>query len=430
MNLNFYIIAFSVITLAFVIILFLVLFGKYNKNVLKRSYMDTRLFMYIVMLSAIYYVGTIFYANNIVEVNNITYIIFASIFVAYAISVMIMLLVTLKPLKKIVDNTKLLAKGRKNLNIDFEGAIEFDSIAKNLEGIQKVFRDNDRKLNKKDLEYQKYIAKDYFKFFGKSKPEELKLGDNVQVKLCTLFCDMRNSFFSSETLSLQDNFSLIQDFTNLVASNVKNNNGFIDKFLGDGILAVFESEDDCLNSAIGIAKQLDYKNLVSVGKEPIKYGISLNSGMCVVGVVGSEKQKQFSVVSDVVNMCNRIEGLNKIFGTRILLTKNFMENLQNSHSFRYIGTIEFDDLTSKIPLFESLDAYSDGQKNSLQKFVQEFESGVRFFEKGSFEKAKEFFSLCIKKDNSNSLAKYYLTKTISEMSKLLPEKPNVYSQKI
>ena len=97
-----------------------------------------------------------------------------------------------------------------------------------------------------------------------------------------------------------------------------------------------------------------------------------------------------------------------------------MENLQKAYSFRYVGTIEFDDLTSKVPLFESLDAYSDAQKSSYQKYVQEFESGVRFFEKGSYDKAKEFFSLCVKKDQANNLARYYLTKTISEMSKLLP----------
>ena len=421
MNLDFYIVAFSTIGVAFALIIILLAFSSYNKNVLKKSYMDTRIFMYTVLLSALFFIGTIIYSSFVETATNLTYIIYALIFIAYALCIMIMLIVTLKPLRLVEKNTSLLAKGRKNLNIDFEGAIEFDNIAKNLEGVQKVFRENDRKLNKKDIEYQKYIAKEYLKFFGKTKPEELKVGDNVQVKLSTLFCDMRNSYFSSETLSLQDNFELIKEFTNLVSSNIKKNNGFIDKFLGDGILAIFDDEDDCLNAAVDIAKQLDYKNLVSIGKEPIKFGLSLNCGMCVVGVVGSEKQKQFTVVSDVVNMCNRIETLNKIFGTRVLLTKNFMTNIKNPHNFRYVGTIEFDDLTSKIPIFESLDAYADSQKNILTKYVQEFESGVRFYEKGDLEKAKQFFSFCVKKDSENALAKYYLNKTIAEMSKLLTQ---------
>lgn len=420
MSFDFYIVAYSIIILTFSLTMILLAFSSYNKKVLKKSYMDTRIFMYVVILSAIFYVGTIFYAYNITIASNLTYVIFALIFLAYCVALMIMLILTLRPLKKIEESTGLLAKGRRNLNIDFEGAIEFDNIAKNLEGVQKVFRENDKKLNKKDVDYQKFISKDYLKFFGKTKIEELDIGDNVQVKLCTLFCDLRNSYFSSETLSLKDNFNLIKDFTELVVEIVKENNGFVDKFLGDGILGIFENEDDCLNAGIEIAKQLDYKNLVSVGKEPIKYGISLNSGMCVVGIVGNKKQKQFTIVSDVVNLCNRIENLNKIFNTRVLMTKNFMSNVKLPHSFRYVGTIEFDDLTSKIPIFESLDAYADARKNLLLKYLDEFESGVRFYEKGTLDKAKQFFALCIKNDAENLLAKYYLTRTIGEMSSLLP----------
>ena len=421
MDFNFYIITFITIFSAFLLVMIMLAFSSYNKKILKKSYMDTRLYIYIVFLSAILYAGTIFYTKQVRVANNITYLIFALIFVAYAISIMLTLFVALRPLKKIESSTNLLAKGKKNLNIDFEGAIEFDNIAKNLNGVQKIYRENDKKLNKKDVEYQKFIAKDYLKFFNKTKPEEIEVGDNVQVKLSTLFCDLRNSYFSSETLSLTDNFELIKDFMNLVSLNIKKHNGFIDKFLGDGVLAVFEKEDDCLNAGIEIAKQLDYKNLVSIGKEPIKYGISLNSGMCVVGVVGSSKQKHFTVVSDVVNLCSRIENLNKIFGTRLLLTKSFMANVLEPHNFRYVGTIEFDDLTSKVPIFESLDAYADVQKNMFLKYNQEFESGVRFYEKNELTKAKDFFAFCVKKDTNNALAKYYFSRTIAEMQKLLPE---------
>ena len=421
MNKNFYIVAYSIILIIFAIILILIGFSGFNKKVLKKSYMDTRLYIYIVTISAILYVGTIFYVANLNNFNFLTYLFFALIFVAYSIVIMLMLFVSLRPLKKIEDSTNLLAKGRKNLNIDFEGAIEFDNIAKNLIGVQKVFRESDKKLNKKDNEYQKYISKEYLKFFGNEKIENLTVGDSVQVKLCTLFCDMRNSYFSSETLSLQDNFDVIKDFTALVSTSIQKNRGFIDKFIGDGVLAIFESEDNALNCAIEIAKQLDYKNLVSVGKEHIKFGISLNSGMCVVGIVGSSKQKQFSVVSDVVNLCSRIEGLNKLFGTRILMTKNFISNLKNSYSLRYIGTIQFDDLTSKIPIFENLDGYIDEKKKYLLKLLQEFESGVRFYEKGDYEKAKQFFVLCLKNFKGDNTAKFYLSKTVDEMTHLLPK---------
>lgn len=424
MSFDFYIVFYSIVIISFIIIMILLGFSRYKHRVLNKSYIDTKLYIYIVMLSAIFYIGSIYYTYTLAGISNLTYLIYALIFLAFCISVMLMLFVSLRPVKKIDDVAKQIALGKKNLNVDFEGALEFESISKSLENIQKVYRDNDRKLNKKDTTYQKFIPKEYLKYFGKTKFEELEVGDNVQAKLCTLFCDLRNSYFSSETLSLAENFDIINEFVALVSKTVAENNGFVDKFVGDGVVAIFDSEDDALKSANVIAKQLDYKNLVSVGKEPIRYGISLNSGICVVGVVGSKHQKQFSVVSDVVNLCSRIEGLNKIFGTRVLMTKNFMSNLKNSYTTRYIGTIEFDDLTSKVPVFECLDAYSDSKKNVLAKYLTEFESGVRFYEKGDYEKAKQLFGLCIKKDTDNNLAKYYFQNTIGQMSKLLSHNQN------
>ena len=420
MDRNFFIVFYSVVVIAFVAIMFFLAFSSYNRRVLKKSYIDTKLYIYIVLLSAIFYVGTIIWSFNITSFTSLIYLIYALIFLAYCISIMLTLFVLLRPIKIIQDTTRELARGRKNLAMDFEGALEFESIAQNLEDIQKIYKQNDKKLGKKDDLYQRYIAKEYLKYFGGKKIDEIEVGENVQVRLCTLFCDMRNSFFSSETLSLDDNFNLIKDFVSLVSTNVKKHNGFVDRFVGDGVVAIFDSEDDALSSASEIARQLDYKNLVAVGKEPIKFGIALNSGMCVVGVVGNKKQKQFTVVGDVVNLCSRIENLNKLFGTRALMTKSFMSNVKTNLFSRYIGTIEFDDITSKIPLFENLDAYSDAKKTSLFKMAQEFESGVRFYEKGEYEKAKQFFALCLKTNPSDSLCRFYLAKSMDESTKLLP----------
>ena len=144
--------------------------------------------------------------------------------------------------------------------------------------------------------------------------------------------------------------------------------------------------------------------------------------MCVVGVVGEEKQKQFVVVSDVVNLCNRVENLNKIFHTRVLMTKQFMSNLKDAYNFKYVGTIEFDDATSKVPIFESLDAYEDSKRLLLQKTVGDFESGVRLYEQGELEKAKQYFVGCIKINQNDALSKLYLSKTQQEMASKLTYK--------
>lgn len=419
MNLTTYLVIFSAIVVAFVVVMFCLAFGRFNNRVLKKSFLEGRVFAYVMFLTAVLYLFCIFYISGVEQITSVNIVVLSACFVAYAIAVMISLLLTFKTFSKIRDAANQLAKGKRNLQFDFEGAVEFESIASSLKGIQQNYKKSDKKLDRQENNYQKFVPKEYLKFFGKTKLSEVSVGDSVQVKLSVMFCDMRNSYYSSETLSLGDNFLLIKDFVAEVTKCIKKHNGFVDKYMGDGVLAIFENEDDALCASNEIAKRIDYKNIVSIGKENINYGISLNSGMCVVGVVGEERQKQFVVVSDIVNLCSRLEDLNKLFKTRVLMTKQFMSNLKKSYSAKYVGTIEFDDLTSKIPLFESLDAYEDGKKLIYQKTLEDFESGVRFFEKGEFEKAKNFFTICLKQNADDNLARLYLGKTVQEMSSKL-----------
>ena len=419
MNIDVYIVFYSVVIIVFFAIMFVLAFSKFNDRVLKKSYLDGKIYIYLVMISAIFYLLTIFLNKNLNVSENIAYLIYAGVFVAYAISIMLTLFVLLRPLKVLEEDSKKLAIGKKNLNIDFEGSIEFDSIAESLKQVQKNYRDNDRKLNKKDVVYQSFFASGYLKYFDNKRIEELEVGDTVQSKVCTMFCDMRNSFFSSETLALQDNFMVVNEFLGLVSKIVKKNGGFVDRFVGDGVIAIFDNENSALKSANQIAKQLDYKNLVSIGKEKIKYGLSLTNGMAVIGVVGNKYQKQLTAIGDSINLCSRIEELNKIFGTRVLMTKTFMSAVGGENSVRYVGTIQFDDMTSKIPIFESLDAYSDATKLEYQKSLQEFETAVRLYEKNEFEKARELFSVCVKKNNGDFLSKLYLTKTLEQLTKII-----------
>ena len=420
MNINFYVVGYSLIIVAFSIIMLLVAFGSFNNKVLKKSYVDTRLYIYTSMISAVFFVATTVYVYHIDVFSIFDYIILSLIFILFGLSIMLMLYLALKPLKEIEDSTRNLARGRKDLNIDFEGAIEFDNIAKNLNDVQKNFKQQERELNKKDIEYQKFVSKQFLKFFDAKSVEDIDVGSNVQTKLCTLFCDLRNSHFSSETLSLEENFEIIKNFVAVVMKIVQKHKGFVDKVAGDGVLAVFKNEDDALKSAIEIAKHLDSQNLM-IGKEKIGFGLSLNSGMCIVGVIGNKKHKQFAIASDIVNLCNRLESLNKTFNTRILMTKNFLSNLKNNYKIRYVGTIEFDDLTSKIPIFESLSAYNEEKADCLSNTIDDFESGVRYFEKKDFEKAKKYFEIC-NSSCEDLTSQFYLSKINNEMSKLLSKK--------
>ena len=108
---------------------------------------------------------------------------------------------------------------------------------------------------------------------------------------------------------------------------VNEHHGFVNKFLGDGFLAVFgaplSNGSDCAN-AIAAAQQImrEVERLAAAGSlPPTRIGIALHAGQAIVGNIGSEERKEYTVIGDVVNVAFRIEALNKEFGSTLLISE-------------------------------------------------------------------------------------------------------------
>jgi adenylate cyclase len=142
--------------------------------------------------------------------------------------------------------------------------------------------------------------------------------------VCVMFLDIRNFTSYSEAHSATD----VVDYLNLVfeptVDAVVKRHGIVNKFLGDGFMAVFGAptvEEDASGAAVGAALEIVQRldELVTEGKiPPTKVGIGLHTGYAVVGNIGSAQRKEYTVIGDVVNVASRIEALNKELGSSVL----------------------------------------------------------------------------------------------------------------
>jgi adenylate cyclase len=108
---------------------------------------------------------------------------------------------------------------------------------------------------------------------------------------------------------------------------VNEHNGYLSKFLGDGFLAIFGAPishgRDC-HDAIAATRSIlvEMKNLEASGKlPPTRIGVALHSGEAIIGNVGCDERKEYTVIGDVVNVAFRIEALNKDFGSTALISE-------------------------------------------------------------------------------------------------------------
>lgn len=162
--------------------------------------------------------------------------------------------------------------------------------------------------------------------------KDLKIGgDNVNASV--LFLDIRNFTHRSSTMAPEDAVAFLNQVFNFTVAEVEKAGGMVNKFLGDGFMAVFGAPLSLPNScnsavicAIGIFEKLQLFNVSRLG-ENVSLGIGINYGPMVAGVMGTNTRKEYTVIGDIVNTASRIESLNKEFGTSLLISQSVYDNL-------------------------------------------------------------------------------------------------------
>jgi adenylate cyclase len=166
-------------------------------------------------------------------------------------------------------------------------------------------------------------------------PSLLKLGGERK-ELTFMFSDIRG--FTPISESMKDNpeelTRYVNKFLTAMTTIILKNGGTIDKYMGDCIMAFWNAPIDCKNhrelavkSAIEMKTKLDQMNKTAEFDPPLKIGIGLNTGDCLVGNMGSEQRFDYSVIGDAVNLASRLEGVSKYYDTTIIISENTADGI-------------------------------------------------------------------------------------------------------
>lgn len=320
-----------------------------------------------------------------------------------------------RPIKKVEKAVYRLSDGRVKDKIVVGGTRQFREIEFALNKINENYIQKETVIKQTNSEYEKFIPKQFLKFFGKNNILELELGNQVQKEVTTMFCDIRNSTTLSSSLSLEENFNFINSYLNLISPLIRKFGGFVDKYLGDGILAVFSKPEHAIECSKAIFLAISDKNFKQNKLPDMKVGISINTGEVIFGVVGEEARKSLTIISDSVNFASKMEEINKYFGTYVIFSKRTLNALPSSAeiSYRYIGCMKCKQ--ESIHVFECLDIYSKLKKEKLMLKKSLFESAVRAFEENEIEKAKNLFASLLKAVKEDKVSYIYYNMCLEKL---------------
>lgn len=242
--------------------------------------------------------------------------------------------------------------------------------------------------------YGRFVPPQLLHLLNKGSVLDLELGDFNQRTMTILFCDLRNFTSLSETMSSRENFKFINRFFEVLSPAVVRNRGFVDKYLGDGFMALFPGEpENGLSAAMEMQKALRELNRARVarGRIPLEMGIGVHTGEVILGVVGSQGRMEGTVISDAVNMASRLESQTKAFGCHVLVSRDALFSVRDisRYSYRFLGNEFLKGKQMSVAVYELFE--NDGTDLNTWKLASKdrFEESLVLFSRGQLEDARE-----------------------------------------
>ncbi len=259
----------------------------------------------------------------------------------------------------------------------------------------------------------RFVPREFLSLLEKESIVDVRLGEQVRKEMSVLFADIRDFTSLSEKMSPEDNFKFINAFLGRMEPAITENKGFIDKFIGDGIMALFEGDaDNALQAGISMLQRLREYNKTRQRAErpPVRIGIGINTGALMLGTVGGKSRMDSTVISDAVNLSSRIEKLTKNYGISFLISQHTFTRLTkpDCYNMRLIDRVKIRGKSEVISVFEVFDA--DPLQLRQGKIVTKtlFEQALMLYYLRSFKEAWRLFTDCLKINPGDKVVQTYL----------------------
>ncbi|MCB0155961.1 MAG: response regulator [Anaerolineae bacterium] len=263
----------------------------------------------------------------------------------------------------------------------------------------------------------RFVPREFLKFLKKESIVEVNLGDQTQQEMTVLFSDIRSFTTLSEQMTPQENFNFINDYLSRVSPIIRQHGGFIDKYIGDAIMALFPgSPDEAIRAAVEMQQAVACYNLERLdrGETPISIGVGLHTGSVMLGTVGETARMEGTVISDTVNVAARLEGLTKLYGAATLVSEQALFSLDQptKYRFRYLDKVKVKGKQAAVSIFEILDGNAEEQIFARLANQAEFKKGLHRYRRQEFSLAIQHFNRVLALDPADKVAQLYLERAI------------------
>jgi adenylate cyclase len=270
---------------------------------------------------------------------------------------------------------------------------------------------------------ERYVSKNLVKEVLENPDSYYSSLRGVRVPVTVLFSDLIGFTTLSEKGEPETLVAQLNEYLSRMTSVVFSNGGTLDKFIGDGIMAVWgnvrssgiaEDSKNCARAALGMRHELQKLNQEwhREGRMPFGMGIGINHGEVIVGNIGSQKRMDPTVIGDSANLASRIEGLTRIYGLDILVGATAAELVRDDVYLRSVARVQVKGKTKPVDVFTFIGARNEEVDPQFLKWLETYEEGLVKFRERNFTEAKILFSRFSEFYPDDHLAKMYLGRAL------------------
>lgn len=344
--------------------------------------------------------------------------IFSGIFIAFVYLLLFVKWTTtdiVRPVNELLEQMQKTGRDHVNEYVIIRTNDEIGALGEGYNFMTRRIRDYIDNISKLNETYFRFVPKQFLDILGKKSIEEIAHGDQVEQEMSVMFTDIRSFTEISESMTPKENFDFINMYLAYMEPVIGKNGGFIDKYIGDSIMALFPMDvEDAINAAIEMRIKLAEFNQVitQFDKEPINSGIGIHTGSLMLGVVGGENRLDGTVISDAVNLAARLEGLTKIYGGSVIISEDTLMKINHSenYEYRFLDVVKVKGKKKAVYIFEILNGEPERCRDLKKSTKYSFGRAADMYQNKEFDMALKLFEDIYQQNPSDKAAAFYITR--------------------
>ena len=268
--------------------------------------------------------------------------------------------------------------------------------------------------------FERYVSKQVVKEIVDNPESYFNTQGGMHKPVAIFFSDLRG--FTSMTEQAENPRVLVaqlNEYFDVMVAPILDNNGCLDKLIGDAIMAVWGNIQsrgpardvlDAVTSALRMRELLPALNQrwATEGKLPYAMGMGINYGEVIVGDLGSQQQKNFTVIGDPVNLASRIEGTTKEYGVDLLVGEDAAKLVKDDFLMQTAGLTQVKGRKKPVELFYIIGERPANVEPRQEEYLRVYGEGMALYLKGDFAAAGEKFKRSLELHPPDTLAKVYI----------------------